>query len=63
MSADPLGWFDALYREAHGDPSAIPWADRADNPLFVAWRERTEIPPSAGSWPSIVGWGRTPLPG
>lgn len=37
---DPLGWFDALYREANGDPSVIPWADFRDNPLFVAWRDR-----------------------
>ncbi len=40
---NPLGWFDALYREAHGDPSAIPWADLADNPLFVAWRDRADF--------------------
>lgn len=38
---DPQGWFDALYREAKGDPAAIPWADLKDNPLFVAWRHRT----------------------
>ena len=35
-----MGWFDALYREANGDASAIPWADLQDNPLFVAWRDR-----------------------
>jgi Methyltransferase domain len=40
---DPQGWFDALYREASGDSSAIPWADLKDNPLFVAWRDRTGI--------------------
>jgi SAM-dependent methyltransferase len=38
---DPLAWFDALYREANGDPSVIPWADLKDNPLFVAWRDRS----------------------
>jgi len=40
---DAQGWFDALYREAGGDPAAIPWADLKDNPLFIAWRDRTGI--------------------
>jgi SAM-dependent methyltransferase len=34
---DGLGWFEALYREAAGDPGAIPWADLAPNPLLVAY--------------------------
>ena len=34
---DSLGWFDALYREAGGDVSAIPWADLAPSPLLVAF--------------------------
>lgn len=49
---DPLGWFDALYREADGDPSVIPWADFSDNPLFVAWRDRSGI--DLGSRSSLV---------
>jgi SAM-dependent methyltransferase len=49
---NPLGWFDALYREANGDPSAIPWADLTDNPLFVAWRDRRSI--HLGSRTSLV---------
>lgn len=40
---NPQGWFDALYREARGDPAGIPWADLKDNPLFLAWRDRTGI--------------------
>jgi SAM-dependent methyltransferase len=40
---DPLGWFDALYREAAGDASVIPWADLRDNPQFLAWRARSGI--------------------
>jgi SAM-dependent methyltransferase len=40
---DPFGWFDALYREANGDASAIPWADLQDNPLFVEWRDRRQF--------------------
>jgi hypothetical protein len=42
-SDTPLAWFDALYREAKGDASAIPWADLQDNPLFVEWRDRREL--------------------
>ena len=42
-SGNPQGWFDALYREANGDTAGIPWADLKDNPLFVAWRDRTGI--------------------
>lgn len=53
---DPLGWFDALYREANGDPSVIPWADFADNPLFVAWRDRSGLDLRARS-SLVVGCG------
>lgn len=37
---DSLGWFDALYREAAGDPMHVPWADLAPNPYLEAWHER-----------------------
>mgnify|MGYP001170008050 CR=1 FL=1 len=37
---DDLGWFEALYREANGDSSAIPWADREANPVLVSWLAR-----------------------
>lgn len=40
---DGLGWFEALYREANGDTSVIPWADRGPNPLLVDWHRRTGI--------------------
>jgi SAM-dependent methyltransferase len=37
---DPLGWFEALYAEAGGDNSAIPWADLEPNPRLVEfWRK------------------------
>ncbi len=49
---NPLGWFEALYREAEGDPSTIPWADLSDNPLFVSWRDRSGI--NLGSRSSLV---------
>jgi SAM-dependent methyltransferase len=34
---DPLGWFDALYREAESGVSEIPWADLAPNPNLLAF--------------------------
>ncbi len=42
-SGNSQGWFDALYREAKGDSSVIPWADLKDNPMFVSWRDRRGI--------------------
>ncbi len=36
---DPLGWFDALYREAETGVSEIPWADLVPNPnLLDFWK-------------------------
>jgi ubiquinone/menaquinone biosynthesis C-methylase UbiE len=36
---DPLGWFDALYREAESGASEIPWADLVPNPnLLDFWK-------------------------
>jgi hypothetical protein len=32
---DPLGWFDALYREAESGASEIPWADLVPNPNLL----------------------------
>ncbi len=36
----PVAWFEALYREAGGDPSKVPWADLAPNPALAAWTRR-----------------------
>jgi SAM-dependent methyltransferase len=38
---DELGWFDALYREAAGNTSIIPWADLAPRPQLIEWHRRT----------------------
>ena len=38
---DPTGWFEALYREAAGDETSIPWADRVPNPHLLAWHAGT----------------------
>ena len=36
---DPLGWFEALYREAQSGVSEIPWADLVPNPnLLDFWK-------------------------
>jgi SAM-dependent methyltransferase len=35
---DPLGWFEALYREAEGGESVVPWVDcRANSHLIEFW--------------------------
>ncbi|KXK03888.1 MAG: type 11 methyltransferase [Acidobacteria bacterium OLB17] len=36
---DALGWFEALYSEAGGDVSTIPWADLEPNPYFKRWAD------------------------
>lgn len=43
LQADPLGWFEPLYREAAGDDSIVPWADLEPNPHLVRWRERSRF--------------------
>lgn len=48
---DALGWFEALYAEADGDNSIIPWADLEPNAYFRAWAEAT----------GLTGNGRTAL--
>jgi SAM-dependent methyltransferase len=36
---DPLGWFEALYREAETGPAEVPWADlRPNSNLLDFWR-------------------------
>ena len=34
-AGDPLGWFEALYAQADGYSSIIPWADLTPNPNLV----------------------------
>src|SRR5438105_2697348 len=34
---EPTAWFEALYREASGDASRVPWADLAPNAALAAW--------------------------
>jgi SAM-dependent methyltransferase len=37
----PLGWFEALYQEANGDESIIPWGDMVPNPHLCEWHRRS----------------------
>ena len=42
-NGDALGWFEALYAQADGDSSIIPWADLTPNPNLVGWLDATHI--------------------
>lgn len=53
---DHKGWFDALYREAEGDPSHIPWADVEPTIFLVEWFNQNEIK-GEGKRALIVGCG------
>jgi SAM-dependent methyltransferase len=53
---DPLGWFDALYKESGGDPEKIPWADMAPNRFFKAWAESTGLK-GDGRRAMVIGCG------
>lgn len=40
---DPLGWFDALYKQSQGDNEKIPWADLEPNRFLRVWAEKTNL--------------------
>jgi SAM-dependent methyltransferase len=40
---DPTGWFEALYSEAAGNSSIIPWADLKVNPGLEEWLTRRTL--------------------
>ncbi len=52
--ADPTGWFDPLYREAHGDPARVPWAAEAPHPHVLAWLDHVDL---TGVDAVVVGCG------
>jgi SAM-dependent methyltransferase len=54
---DPVGWFEPLYAEANGDPSAIQWADLRPNPHLAAWLDRQDAPSLAGKRALVIGSG------
>ncbi len=55
-AGDPLGWFDALYREADGDTEKIPWVDMEPNAVFKAWAEANGLK-GEGRRALVVGCG------
>jgi len=53
---DAVGWFEALYAGAKGDPRAVQWADLLPNPHYVAWAEHRELR-GEGKRALVVGCG------
>ena len=53
---DAIGWFDAFYDAADGDPSQIPWADLHANPHLVVWFSGRQAAPE-GQRVLVVGCG------
>jgi len=53
-NGDPLGWFEALYATANGDPNAVPWARLTPNALLLDWLERDLI---RGKTAIVIGCG------
>jgi SAM-dependent methyltransferase len=53
---DPLGWFEALYREAESGDGTVPWADQEPNPrLLEFWK--THPLETAGKRALVIGSG------
>lgn len=55
-NGDPIGWFEALYAEAEGDPAIVPWADLVPNPIFREWAEKKSLA-GGGSQALEIGCG------
>lgn len=53
-NGDPLGWFEALYATANGDPTAVPWARLTPNALVLKWLNRSLI---RGKKAVVIGCG------
>ena len=53
---DAVGWFDALYAEAQGNSSLIPWADMRPNRNLTDWLAR-RAPVGAAQRALVIGCG------
>ncbi|MCJ7546704.1 MAG: class I SAM-dependent methyltransferase [Deltaproteobacteria bacterium] len=42
-TGDALGWFEALYAQAAGDATIIPWADLMPNQNVIQWLEQHQV--------------------
>jgi SAM-dependent methyltransferase len=56
QKGDQLGWFEALYKEAGSDNSAIPWADMEPNPRLVEFWQKHPLE-TAGKRALVIGCG------
>jgi SAM-dependent methyltransferase len=56
QKGDQLGWFEALYKEAGGDNSAIPWADMEPNPRLVEFWQKHPLQ-TIGKRALVIGSG------
>lgn len=56
QKGDQLGWFDALYKEAGEDNSAIPWADMEPNPRLVEFWQKHPLE-TKGKRALVIGCG------
>jgi SAM-dependent methyltransferase len=53
---DPLGWFEALYREAEGGEIVVPWVDRRPNPHLTDFWNSHPLQ-SSGKSALVIGSG------
>jgi SAM-dependent methyltransferase len=53
---DDLGWFEAVYREADGNPEKLPWGHLEPNRFFKEWAERHDLT-GDGRKALVVGCG------
>jgi SAM-dependent methyltransferase len=53
---DPLGWFEALYREAESGDGAVPWADGEPNPRLVEYWKAHPLE-TVGKTALVIGSG------
>lgn len=56
QKGDPLGWFEALYREAEGGETVVPWVDRTPNLHLVAFAKAHPLE-GAGKRALVIGSG------
>lgn len=56
QQGQPGGWFDAIYANANGDGSAVPWASLKSSPDLVEWLDRQQIE-GQGQKALVVGCG------
>ncbi|HHP7229710.1 MAG TPA: class I SAM-dependent methyltransferase [Xenococcaceae cyanobacterium] len=53
---NPTGWFEALYSQANGDITQIPWANLRINPHLSEWLDKNQLQ-GTGKTALVVGCG------